>query len=191
VTTPEGDEEPYGYGWWIETDVKGASARGRGGQYVYGLTDWDMILVTTGGGFEMDEIAELLLASFSDFEEPLPPNPEGVARLEAAVEAVVLPPEPTPVAPLPDMREISGKTYVFSPILQPPGARLRVRWLVMPPSDRVGGRPLGSGPGLTAYRFSSLMVDPRHSRLGSTHRPSAPGYDGTRITITAAQPHGW
>ena len=116
VTRPEGDEDPYGYGWWIETDVKGASARGRGGQYIYALPDWDMILVTTGGGFEMDEIAELLLASFSDFEEPLPPNPEGVARLAAAVDAVGLPPEPTPVAPLPDVaREISGKTYVFEP----------------------------------------------------------------------------
>src|SRR3970282_731133 len=75
---PEGDEDPYGYGWWIERDVKGASARGRGGQYVYVLPEWDMLVVTTGGGFEMDEIGEEILDSFIDVEKPLPANPAGV-----------------------------------------------------------------------------------------------------------------
>ncbi len=109
-------DDPYGYGWWIERDVVGARANGRGGQNIYVLPKWDMVIVTTGGGFEMDEIAELLVASFSDFEKPLPANPEGVARLEAALDAVVQPPEPGPVAPLPEMaRLISGRTYVFDP----------------------------------------------------------------------------
>ena len=109
-------EDLYGYGWWIETEVKGARADGRGGQFIYVLPEWNMILVTTGGGFDMDEIAELLVASFSDFEKPLPANPEGVARLEAAIDAVVQPPERTAVAPLPETaRLISGKTYVFDP----------------------------------------------------------------------------
>jgi hypothetical protein len=49
-------------------------------------------------------------------EKPLPPNPEGVAQLEAAVTTVAQPPAPQPVAPLPDTaREISGKTFVFEP----------------------------------------------------------------------------
>lgn len=65
-----------------------------------------MILVTTGGGFEMDEIAELLLASFSDFEKPLLANPEDVARLEAAVIAVAKPPASTSVASLPDVARL-------------------------------------------------------------------------------------
>jgi len=110
-------DDPYGYGWWMDPAVEGGyRADGRGGQYIYVLPEWDMIVVTTGGGFGMDEIAELLLASFSDFEEPLPANPEGVARLEAAIDAVVQPPEPGQVAPLPDVaRAISGKTYVFEP----------------------------------------------------------------------------
>jgi CubicO group peptidase (beta-lactamase class C family) len=109
-------DDPYGYGWWIERDVEGARANGRGGQNIYVLPEWDMVIVTTGGGFEMDEIAELLVASFSDFEKPLPANPEGVARMEAAIDAVAQPPERTPVAPLPDVaRLISGKTYVFEP----------------------------------------------------------------------------
>jgi hypothetical protein len=75
-----------------------------------------MVVVLTGGGFEMDEIAEMLVASFIDFENPLPANPAGVARLEAAVEAMALAPEPAPVAPLPDVAlDVSGKTYVFDP----------------------------------------------------------------------------
>jgi CubicO group peptidase (beta-lactamase class C family) len=111
------DDDLYGYGWWLDPAVaSGYHAVGRGGQYIYILPEWNMILVTTGGGFEMDEIAELLLASFSDFETPLPANPEAVARLDRAIDAVVQPPERTPVAALPDIaRLISGQTYVFDP----------------------------------------------------------------------------
>jgi hypothetical protein len=109
-------DDPYGYGWWIESDVLGYRADGRGGQLIYVLPDWDMILVTTGGGFMMDEIAPLLVASMSDFSEPLEENPEGLAKLEAAVEAVAAPPERTEVAPLPDMaRQISGSRYDLEP----------------------------------------------------------------------------
>ena len=191
VTTPEGDEDPYGYGWWIETDVKGASARGRGGQYIYALPDWDMILVTTGGGFEMDEIAELLLAIFSDSEEPLLPNPEGVARLAAAVDAVGLPPEPTPVAPLPDVaREISGKTYVFEPnpaqidsvAFEFDGSSEATVRLLAP------GRPQGSAMvGLDGvYRFfTGPTAALRGSAApGSTDRPSSWSTTALRTTIT-------
>jgi len=109
-------DDPYGYGWWIEQDVVGARADGRGGQYIYVLPEWDMVIVATGGGFEMDEIAEYILASFSDFEKPLPANAEGEIRLKAAIASVAQPPAPTSVALLPDVaREISGKTYVFDP----------------------------------------------------------------------------
>jgi CubicO group peptidase (beta-lactamase class C family) len=75
------DVDPYGYGWWIVPEIEGVyRADGRGGQYIFVLPQWNMIVVTTGGGFEMDEIGEQILASISDFEEPLPANPEGVAR---------------------------------------------------------------------------------------------------------------
>ncbi|HSB88694.1 MAG TPA: serine hydrolase [Anaerolineales bacterium] len=111
------NKDPYGYGWWMERASPGAyHAAGRGGQNIYVFPEWDMIIVTTGGGFEMDEIAELVLASFVDFEKPLPPNPEGVARLEAAVDAVSQPPDPTPPAALPDVaKQVSGQTYLLEP----------------------------------------------------------------------------
>lgn len=158
VATPEGDEDPYGYGWWIEREVKGASARGRGGQYVYVLPEWDMLVVTTGGGFEMDEIGEEILASFIDFEKPLPANPAGVARLEAAIDVVSQPPELTPVAPLPEVsRSISGKTYVFEPN---PAHLESIAFQFDGSSEatvtlRLGARPLGSARvGMDgAYRF--------------------------------------
>jgi CubicO group peptidase (beta-lactamase class C family) len=109
-------DDPYGYGWWLERDVAGYRADGRGGQLIYVLPDWNMILVTTGGGFQMDEIAPWLVASMSDFAEPLEENPRGLAKLEAAVEAVAAPPERTEVAPLPDLaRQITGSLYALEP----------------------------------------------------------------------------
>lgn len=117
IGSPDGDEDPYGYGWWMSPDMEGVyRADGRGGQYIFILPDWNMILVTTGGGFNIDEIAESLLASFTDLENPLPANPDGLARLEAAIAAVAQPPSAKPVAPLPEVAQaISGQTYVFGP----------------------------------------------------------------------------
>ena len=115
--TISSDGSAYGYGWWMDPAVEGAyRADGRGGQYIFILPKWNMVIVTTGGGFEMDEIAEFILASFADFEKPLPANPEGVARLDAAVKAVFQPPAQTAVAPLPEVaRQVSGKKFVFVP----------------------------------------------------------------------------
>jgi CubicO group peptidase (beta-lactamase class C family) len=61
VATLTGDVDPYGYGWWMVPDVEGVyRADGRGGQYIFVLPQWNMIVVTTGGGFEMDEIGDSL-----------------------------------------------------------------------------------------------------------------------------------
>lgn len=161
VATPAEDVDPYGYGWWLVPDVEGVyRADGRGGQYIFVLPQWNMIVVTTGGGFEMDQIGEQILASISDSDEPLPANPEGVARLDAAIDAVVEPPEPGPVAPLPDIaRSLSGKTYFFA--LNPVGLKT-VRFEFNGSSEATGfiefsGRPQVSVPvGLDGvFRFSA------------------------------------
>jgi CubicO group peptidase (beta-lactamase class C family) len=119
MTTPDGSDDPYGYGWWLSDDpgMEGVfRAAGRLGQNIIVLPQWDMILTTTGGGFEVEEISEPLLASFADMENPVPANPEGVARLESAVAAVAQPPAARPVTPLPDVaRAISGRTIVIEP----------------------------------------------------------------------------
>ena len=109
--------DPYGYGWWIDPAVEGAyRADGRGGQYIFVLPKWDMVLVTTGGGFEMNQIAQYLLASFGDLEKPLAANPAAVERLNSALAAIRQPDASRPVAALPEMAgQISGKTFVFDP----------------------------------------------------------------------------
>jgi CubicO group peptidase (beta-lactamase class C family) len=111
----DGDDY-YGYGWWVETT--GGHwiylAQGRGGQYIIVAPYLDMVVVATGGGFDFDEIEQLIVPAFVDMENPLPANPEGIARLNAALEAISEPPKPEPVPPLPGKAlEISGKTFVF------------------------------------------------------------------------------
>ena len=74
------------------------------------------IVITTGSGFEYDEIDALLGAALVDPNNPLPANPGGVAELEAAVDAVAQPPAPEPVPPLPPVaQEISGKMFELGP----------------------------------------------------------------------------
>jgi CubicO group peptidase (beta-lactamase class C family) len=98
--TPAG-EDRYGYGWWLAPDLEGVyRAEGRNGQYIYILPDWNMLLVTTGGGFDIGEISESILEILGEMEETLPANPAGVARLEEATAAVAQPPAASLVAPL-------------------------------------------------------------------------------------------
>jgi len=55
-------------------------------------------------------------AAFIDPDQPLPANPTAVAKLDAALTALVQAPTPYPVGPAPDTaKAISGKTYVFAP----------------------------------------------------------------------------
>ena len=117
MTEAAGRPEDYGYGWWIsdpEEELAFVQAAGIGTQVIKVMPDLDLILVTTGGGFEIDQINPYLIAAIGDFEKPLEANPAGVAAMEAAVQEVVLAPAASPVAALPEIAStISGRTYVF------------------------------------------------------------------------------
>jgi CubicO group peptidase (beta-lactamase class C family) len=115
VQMKTGGGDDYGYGWWIATDEPPAyNAIGRGGQRIIVVPGWNLIIVTTGGGFSLDQIEPWIRSVLADIEQPLPPNPEGVARLNAAVSAVAQAPTPKALARLPGTaRAISGKTIVF------------------------------------------------------------------------------
>lgn len=117
INAPDQAPNPFGYGWWADADMEGVYfAGGRLGQYILVYPQWDMILVTTGGGFEIEQIEESLLSIYNEMEDQLPANPDGVARLETAIAAVTQPPAAQPIPPLPDMaRTISGRTYFFGP----------------------------------------------------------------------------
>jgi CubicO group peptidase (beta-lactamase class C family) len=114
----EGDDDDYGYGWWVQTDdePESYSASGRGGQRIIVVPAWNLIIATTGGGFSFEEIEPLLAASIVDMNNSLPANPSAASKLQAALTAISQPPAAQPVALLPDTAHvISGKTFVFEP----------------------------------------------------------------------------
>lgn len=112
-----GRNDQYGYGWWVMPGGDGSyAAIGRGGQRIHVLPAANLIVVTTGGGADWDETIAHLAPAAVKIGQSLPANPSGIDQLAAMLAAVVRPPAPKPVAPLPDTaRAISGKTIVFAP----------------------------------------------------------------------------
>ena len=113
---PGGDS--YGYGWWISDGLTGPSydAVGNGGLRITVDPTLNLVLVTTGGGFDVDEVVSYLVAAFVDLKNPLPANPDGKIRLAEVVASLPKPPDPQPVPSLPAMAgEISGKVFTFDP----------------------------------------------------------------------------
>jgi CubicO group peptidase (beta-lactamase class C family) len=111
VSPEEG--QGYGYQWWISGILPGLyEANGRGGQRIIVWPQEKIIVATTGGGFEPDELSILLLAALQS-DQALPEKPEAYEQLQEKITAASNPPDPEPVPPLPEMAEnISGKTYV-------------------------------------------------------------------------------
>jgi CubicO group peptidase (beta-lactamase class C family) len=112
--TGRGDN--YGYGWWVPppTQFVEFAAEGRGGQYIRVLPQLNMVIVTTGGGFEWNDITPLLIPAMVNLAEPIPANPSGMNQLDATLTAILQPPTPQTVPPLPETAyNISGKTYAF------------------------------------------------------------------------------
>ena len=111
-----GRDDDYGYGWWITGEEGEYAAIGRGGQRIQVWPAINTILVMTGGGVDIDDIEPFFEPAFADLSKPLPANPSAVARLETTLTAILQPPAPKPVAPLPAIaKEVSGKTFVFEP----------------------------------------------------------------------------
>jgi CubicO group peptidase (beta-lactamase class C family) len=118
MTEAAGRTEDYGYGWWVsdpkEEDIAFVQAAGIGGQLIKIIPELDLIFVTTGGGFETDQVDPYVIAAVGDFEQPLPANPAGEAALAVAVREVIKAPAASSVAALPGIAtEISGRTYAF------------------------------------------------------------------------------
>ncbi|MBP1703993.1 MAG: 6-aminohexanoate-dimer hydrolase [Chloroflexi bacterium] len=110
-----GGGDGYGYGWWLWDGGYGAS--GRGGQSVKVEPALNVVVVTTGAGFDYDtEIDRHLIGAVVDLEKPLAANPAGVAALAETLKTLAQPDSPQPVGPLPDTaKAISGRTYRFEP----------------------------------------------------------------------------
>jgi CubicO group peptidase (beta-lactamase class C family) len=105
--------EDYGYGWWVapqDAETSYFRADGNGGQRILIVPAVDLVVVTTGGGFEPD--FEAILGTATGGGDPLPPDPVGAADLEAFAVELSRGPGPE-AAPAPPARaaEISGRTY--------------------------------------------------------------------------------
>lgn len=110
-----GEDEGYGYQWWVPDDdlPERYDARGRGTQLITVVPEENLIIVTTGGGFNADETAPFLVSALKS-DQPLPENPAAYERLQEKIDAVAEPPEPEPAKPLPETaKEIEGKTYIL------------------------------------------------------------------------------
>lgn len=107
--------EDYGYGWWISREeLVFFRADGSGGQRILVIPPMNLVLVTTGGGFELDDVTPYIEAAIVDLQKPLPENSAGVTQLDAALAECVQSPPAKPVPPLPDLAfSISGKVFTF------------------------------------------------------------------------------
>jgi CubicO group peptidase (beta-lactamase class C family) len=100
VNTP--GTERYGFGWWISTDIPGVyQGVGRGGQRLIVWPAKDVVVVTTGGGFDPALIAPFLLRSLKS-NGALAANPKAHQQLRARVEKAARPmPTAASAQPLP------------------------------------------------------------------------------------------
>ena len=106
----------YGYGWWINEGVAGQefNADGAGGQHIAVIPGLNIVLVTTGGGFSIDEVVPFLSPALVDMTNPLPANPAGVVDLNLVLEQISKAPLPQTPATLPVMAaHISGVNVEF------------------------------------------------------------------------------
>jgi CubicO group peptidase (beta-lactamase class C family) len=116
VSRFQAGEDSYGYGWWISDGLTGPSydAVGAGGMRITVDPKLNLVLVITGGGFNVDEAIAYLVAAFVDLKKPIPANPVGDAQLAGLVASLPQPPDPQPVPPLPAKAGvISGKLIRF------------------------------------------------------------------------------
>ncbi len=120
MDTDTAEDGGYGYCWWIDT-FGGYSAHGWGGQYVFVLPKFDMIVVFTGGLADPDfavpyQLLTTYLLPAVQSEQPLEANPQIYDQLITEIENITViknnKNSEGPVIPLPEIaRQISGKTY--------------------------------------------------------------------------------
>jgi CubicO group peptidase (beta-lactamase class C family) len=61
--------ESYGYGWWLDSENPDEiQAVGRGGQRLFVFKDRNLVIATTGGGYEAGDIDNLVLESIKSYK---------------------------------------------------------------------------------------------------------------------------
>lgn len=80
--------ESYGYGWWLDSENPDEiQAVGRGGQRLFIFKNRNIVIATTGGGFEAGDIDNLVLESIMTFNK----NRDYSSELDSLVKKIQLP----------------------------------------------------------------------------------------------------
>lgn len=110
-STSVGHDSGYGYGWWINSTRYFAA--GRGGQTIHVIPALNMVLVTTGGGFDIPEIEDYLVPLLLRSNQTLPTNPEGEAVLQATLTRIQQTDAVPTGVPTPEIATtVSGKLFL-------------------------------------------------------------------------------
>lgn len=110
-------DKGYGYWWWrARNDDYGYYAAGWGGQRIFVLPRWNMVIAATSAyPPSFDKLFDGFIPS-SIRDKPLPPNPEAVETLKALVRLLEHP-VPKAIPALPGIAgEISGRTYLLEDV---------------------------------------------------------------------------
>jgi CubicO group peptidase (beta-lactamase class C family) len=197
-----GGSRDYGYGWWIPKtapskpdsqkpeDLIAFEASGRGGQQISVLPTKNTVVVFTGGGFPAGEVMKLVLPAIKD--KPLPPNPQGVARLHKAAVAAAAPaatgaPSRNPVVE----QGISDRTIQFEPNWM---GLMSLKLIFPPPGQGAATAQFQFGPSLKQAQFglyakirvANPIVESRPVGLDGVARFSWEGVMGLPVAIRGA-----
>ncbi|WP_202842366.1 serine hydrolase domain-containing protein [Luteimonas saliphila] len=105
------EDNDYGLGWWMPHRLPGLfEAVGRGGQRISISPGNNMVVVTTGGGFEPFDIGQYILKSVRS-NAPLPPDPANQSRLDEALRRIAAAPAHRSPASATVPGRLSGRVY--------------------------------------------------------------------------------
>lgn len=101
----------YGFGWWMPHRIPGLfEATGRGGQRISVLPEKNIVVVTTGGGFEPFDIGQFILKAVRS-DASLPADPANQMRLADALRQVAAAPGRRAAAKPTAPERLSGRVY--------------------------------------------------------------------------------
>ncbi len=117
----ESGRDPYGLGWWLSSQIPSLfEAQGRGGQRISVISNKNLVIVMTGGGFEPGDIGNFVLRALRS-DHALPTNKAAETRLANELRAISAPEKATAFTLPAEAVRNSGRVYVL------PDNRFRIK----------------------------------------------------------------
>jgi len=215
ATTPQVTVEKrklyYGYSWWLHNEgaLKLYAARGRGGQRIAVWPDQDMVIVTTGGGVESDQLITFIVNAIKS-SNAIAEDPSAYEQLQRKILAATGTPEPTIASALPT-GNIPHQLYAlennplqltqFDLILEPNNARLKVlvdsKSYDFPVGLRGVYRMTSDGPNHSTVGLKGKWIDNNifsidyHEIDGINHFTINAGFSKDKVQLEFVDPTGY